>query len=486
MSVVEATTRSNSISSEATVDVAPAADDSGLFHGYTGAETFLVGISPTFWAHVPMLIRQVQQDLQLIDGVHCLLVMPYHHHPTTTSESAAAAAAVVPKVIPITKCKLLGCIVYAEYKASGCIIYVIDDGTGLVDCLYWDNNEGNDYDGLPSLTGRSDSRMLQPGVMVAVMGRIQCVAVDEMAETTVHVQAAGGIKSCRIRAAVREIHASSVEPITTFTSRATPFSMDHESRHWQDCIRIQQQLVYAAATTPFPTSSSGAMLNALDVLQVLGPDISAQVVDQTNLPAADDTVGAWRLFGTHCKCLNTVVKRDLLYCHCIATPDKMDPEFRYRDRLLEKLLQAELQQQQQPQSDSDEQGTYEHNHHFCFQYRMIISDDELNQIAAEQIRKSTNVGSSYPGQVQQLVRNIFRALRKDGILHLLDAESDTYLLLSRQGVLEPYIRRSLACPDAAARTRFHAARPSYLDAVSRARMQLVRRSLALDNKNDNR
>lgn len=529
-------------------------------HSYTGAETFLVGISPTFWAHVPLMIRQLH-NLKLMDGIHCLLLVDQNNNQqqqVVVSSMDDERISSPPRVIPISKCKLVGTIVCSERRANGCILYVIDDGTGLVDCLHWDNDNDDDDDNglLPSLTGRtstgrSNDMLLPAGTLVRVMGRIQCVAVGDVVET-VCVQATGDVGGgggntknnvkawCRVNAAVREIHASLLEPVTNnYRSRATPLSMDRESQHWLDCVRCieQHQQIPISATSAPPFSASSLSLtgdgdpqlpllklnNALDILKVLGPEIASQVADQGNLPSADDTLGTWRLFGTRCTCAGNgsnsktatstiAIHQDLLYCHCIATPVVEDPDYRYRDRLLEKLLQAEQReaaaavalpplQENGADGDNEETTSYEdHAFHLRFQYRTVVTDEELNQIAAQQqqhisrsnknstaIIKRQSANHHHGQDVQQLIRNTFQALRKDGILYLLDADSDTYLLLSRKGVLEPYIRRSLllAKNNAAARTRFHAARrPAYLDAVPRARMQLVRRSVVLlNNKN---
>jgi hypothetical protein len=61
----------------------------------------------------------------------------------------------------------------------------------------------------------------------------------------------------------------------------------------------------------------------------------------------------------------------------------------------------------------------------------------------------------------RLTRKTFRALRQDGILYLIDANTDTYLLLSRR-VLEPF-----------ARVRD---RPDLLAKVPQARLDFIRRT----------
>lgn len=507
-------------------------DDPYLLQSYTGAEAFLVGISPTYWAHVPMLIRQVRQDLKLVHGVHCLLwkdtqnpppdddnhdtVNMDHDEATTVSRSSPLY-----KVIPISKCKLVGTIVCVERKGNGSTLYVIDDGTGLMDCLHWEQDD-DDGGALPSLTGREGSLLrlrLQPGVLVQVWGRIHCVATTTVAETATdpsvfllrttsivgssndaaeaavegtcngNVPPCSGVRATAVTGGVREIHVNRIAAVTA-TSRGKPWSLlDSESQHWLDCIQKQQ---------------SATLWNALDILPMLGPVIGQQVANLTNLPSADDTIGAWRLFGRHCTCLPTsVIVRDLLYCHCIATPlpgNNMDLDFKYRDSLLEKLLLMEEAHSAAllsfPALESNDDPSVDEVRHLRFQYRMVVMDEQLNQIALQQIQSAMGIEHQPSGQpeqqqpqqqhVQQLVRSTFRALRKDGILYLLDVDSDTYLLISRQCVLEPHLRRSMACSDASARTRFHANRPLYLSAVPRARMQLVRRTLVLSTNHRSR
>ena len=51
-------------------------------------------------------------------------------------------------VRPINKCKLFGTIVAKERRGGGAArststIYVIDAGTGVIDCLCWNDHDGN-------------------------------------------------------------------------------------------------------------------------------------------------------------------------------------------------------------------------------------------------------------------------------------------------------------------------------------------------------
>jgi hypothetical protein len=477
--------------------------DSHPLEGCTGAEAFLAGISPTFWAHVPLLIGQIHNDLMLMeDGVNCLVIFPTgsaHHHDFDSSkkEHAVVGTNVYPRVTPISKCKLVGTIVYSERKSNGCVNYVVDDGTGLIDCLHWDA-ENDDFEGLPSLTGQRDPEceILAPGTVVRVMGRIQCVAVGDTLSEEFELPAArcsnGGrmvSAACRcFLSVVREIHASLVEPVRAF-SRANPHSLDCETRHWMDCIRTQQRHLGRVQLSRTGGPIGATLLNPLDVLEILGTNISEQVADRSNLPSAGDSTGLWRLFGLNCRCNNPLIQEELLYCHCIATQEGLDKDFVYRDRLLEMLLHAErlevgstvselpeLETQELVDNDGMELDVHidDHSNHFQFSYGDIVRNDELNQIAAAQIEKL----DKEPALVQQLRRSTFRALCKDGILFLLRPEDDTYMLVSRTHVLEPHVKRGMACESSAERTRFFSARPEYLQAVPRERILFVRRCLA--------
>jgi len=165
-------------------------------------------------------------------------------------------------------------------------------------------------------------------------------------------------------------------------------------------------------------------------------------------------------------------------CHCQATTEPLDPFFRYRDCLLEELLRME----RELPTDQDE---------LRFQFFAIVngssdSSRRLNDISVREIMSSrgnsaahTNSGRVSASEAQQLAIGTFRALRQDGIIHLLDHESDTYLLISCKRVLEPYIRKKLLSStefDASSRRRGQ--RPSYLSKVPKARLDVVRRSLA--------
>ena len=204
---------------------------------FTGTEPFLVGLAPCYWSHVPLLIGQLLRGLWLHQkhGVHCLWL-----RPLPDDDASKADTTTTTKLVPITKCRLVGHIVAAERKGGGCVQYVVDDGTGMVDCLYWDD-EDEDGGGLPALTLDSNNDILPIGELVRVLGKIQCadvaraLAAKDNANYNAksHTSSSPSSTSVPADAVVREIHASIVQPLR---HRARPHSMDPEWQHWLDCL----------------------------------------------------------------------------------------------------------------------------------------------------------------------------------------------------------------------------------------------------------
>jgi hypothetical protein len=220
----------------------------------TGAEHFIVGLSPSYWAHVPLLVAQIL-DLRVVGGILCL------DQPGGSG-----------KLVPVTKCSLVGVIVAvdARYEST---VYVIDDGTGLIDCVHWTDHSAlmlTDIIAGP-MSSSEDPHLRRLGETVRVYGRIvHCYSLSDDDGPGGASDADGASNSRN----VREIRATLVEPVTV---RA-------EIEHWNRC------------TTDVPSLN-----NAIDVLKQLGPRIGAHLMDPSNLPMEDDD-GAWRLFGIRCRC----------------------------------------------------------------------------------------------------------------------------------------------------------------------------------------
>lgn len=141
--------------------------------------------------------------------------------------------------------------------------------------------------------------------------------------------------------------------------------------------------------------------------------------------------------------------------------DSNDPHFKYRDALLEHLLKLESER------PIDEL--------LRIQYRQVVSH-EISIVALEL--------AGALGDGKRLLQNGVRALRKDGILFLLCPESDTYLLVSVDRVLKPYLRKVLSREQEGAmeRAALKLNRPEYLACVPKARVDLVKRRLLLEQQ----
>lgn len=399
-------------------------------HRWTGAEPFLVGIAPNFWAHVPMTISGIN-DLKLVNGVHCWSSGDGKQH------------------VPVSKCVLVGCIVNATVRsADESILYVLDDGTGLIDCLVWANNTENDIFHLPSLVldhgnsgeyGSNDNIGL--GEIVKVFGKLQCV--------TIQGEHDGGYNEPFV---VREIQASLVERID---------GPNEEARHWKACAEREESM------TRDPTK-----FNALGYLKVLGPEITSQVKARRHLPAMDDMLGEWRIFGTSCTC-DLDYKAELLYCHCQAKVEPLDPQFVFRDALLIHLLGV--------------QAT--HAKKLMFPYKGIKINPKLRAIASTVLFKDNNKkeeDAKMKVLVDRILLNTFRALRHDGILHLADIHSDSYLLISRKWVLEPYVKRELEMSrnEGSSKNYIKFEGAPYLSSVHRDRLLYIKRSAMVEKGSD--
>jgi hypothetical protein len=391
-----------------------------------GVESSQVGLSPGYWSYVPMCIAQIH-TLRLVDGVNCWRVL---------SDQGNAF-----KLVPVSRCRLVGCIVSVQHKTNGSAHYVIDDGSGLLDCIAWEDYSYEDS--LPSLIDHDDDTQddCQVGDIVQVMGRLELCS------------------GC-----LWELHVSFLQSLSRCPSRrAAPSCLDAESRH------MLRRTAEPLASEEESCSSPVRLFNATDVLGWLGPDIASQVHQRQHFPSVEDTTGAWRLFGARCRC-ETRVKNDLLYCHCIATPEETDPEFKYRDALLDLFLDMESRR-----------GGHDKNPLFV-QFQEIASDQCLEGIAQRQV-----VELNRPAvHAKQLQLRTIRALRQDGILHLYNVASDTYLLISRSNVLEPYTRLlySKDWEDSIVRAKLQKNKPDFLDKVPKARLQLVWRALK-ENENTN-
>ena len=529
-------------------------------------ESYLVGLCPFFWAHVPLSIQHVQ-SMKLVNGLHCLLL-----HNNRSNGTFVAA-------VPLSKCRLVGTIVAIDRRGGPgggeATIYVIDDGTGLLDCLHWNGGNGDgldlgSQDILPDLLGHErqsgstdTTGALCVGQLVLVHGQIDCACVileDESHMYTSSPTNTGATESrdswatssssssfqnlngpLEIRSCLREIRVSLIQPVGHHCIGIQRGGLleNAEVQHWSDVQDFYHQLWQSTIGNVDPVQCSSAFaptnktyLNTNKILDLLGPTIRNKIQDLGHVPSTgskdaerddgenemNDVVGSapfsWHLFGPRCKCHDLTYKSDLLYCHCLATPlvlpslncsrthpnglGQDDPQFIYRDALLAKLLQME--QEHQTRTKPTSLSGWELDP-LRFQYSSVVEDPKLVQLAQEQYQNACNLQTSVASAVANIPRdvafprasslfalNTFRALRSDGIVYLLDQESDTYVLLSREGAIEPYLRQTILNHPSSAdhstclamqrkRERRKKNPPIYWSSIPLARIQHVKRLL---------
>lgn len=445
-------------------------DDEGMMSEEAvlcGAEEYLVGLSPLYWSHLPLCIADVS-NMKIVGGVNCLVREIQNDSDSNTNTSNTNNKSI--QCFPVSRCMLVGTIINAEEKANNSYFYVLDDGTGFIDCLEWGQGENTIYS-LPNLmdgfkgssagckgsnqTSQEDE--FRVGDIVRVMGRLECVSVSE---ATTELKLVGQNKTFEVRDCIHELHVNKIEKLTgsapTSTS-TTHNDLDWEANHWVKTI---------AETEPALNSQQQQGLrHANHVLEWLGPTIRADVEKKRNFPSADDTDGAWKVFGASCQC-DLPYKDMLLYCHCQAKAEPLDPNFVYRDKLLSVLLLMERNYHERL-VDNETRMQLSASLDFRFQYRTISNHTQLCGVAA-QVTSPTSTGQPSM-QSGGLIIATFRALREDGILHLLDEKSDTYLLISRKSVLAPYLERSTG------RKQKGRGPPTYLQNVPYARLQYLKR-----------
>ena len=334
--------------------------------------------------------------LRLVEGSYCALV-PEKEVSTLKLGDA--------KFVPIQKCCLVGFIVNVTVKSNGSVLYVLDDGTGLIDCIDW-NYQGNHDESL-FLLGDNDTftscNHYEVGDLVSISGRIQCKALVGAREL---VEAER--KELTVRQSILDIQVTSIDHAT----------LETESRHWISCCN---SAIATASSVGCAGSQQRHMNNANDFLTLLGPKAQYQVQNQHNLPAPDDKLAAWRVFGPSCRC-SLPYMESLLYCHCQAKAEPLDPNLSFRDAVLAVLLEME-----------HSAGPLR----LTFKYKDIVCNERLAQMATQVVAGKT--GNPFLS-ANRLFLSTFQALRNDGILYLEDPDSDIYLLLSRSRVLEPYVK----------------------------------------------
>jgi hypothetical protein len=392
-----------------------------------------IGLSPQYWAHTPLLIGDLV-SLPLINGVDCFV-------SCTSSSHENDAIHEPPQIIPLSKVVLQGVITAIDRRPNGCILLVLDDGTGSIDVRYWDDSCNQ--------SGAFDFMELQKPAAFAIGD--YCEVLGKIKSMTAGAKSfckwVNPANSLDVRLeCVREVHASSVCVMNQ--------DMNSEVVHWFKCLKFTQDV------------QQHKIKGGKDVLPLLSDSIVSSIF------SADYTVESESSNILERNCCQTPqrFKRALLYCHCEATIETLDPIFRYRDALLNKLLDMEDKLQTQSRSEYhsyiedciDLLGCNSNSTSLplLFSFESIYKDEDLSSLAKD-IVSSTLVPEA---NARQLVQNTFRAMANDGLISLFDTDADLYLLLSVERVIEPYLRNSLS-----------GAMPFFIRNISKKRMNRLKR-----------
>ena len=422
-------------------------------------------------------------SLGLINGVDCMMSPPRCVQRNVVAATGPSGRKrrrssggihtnipIVDHVVPVSRCDVQGVIVNVERRA-GSTLYLLDDGTGLLDCIRWENYDDDVYT-LPPLVEASETNCAGPeygvGDQVRIWGRIRLVYVGAGARAIDLAVSANGeeddnsvVERHEIpKDVVREIAVVSMKEAIILGKRNMD-CLDCEAAHWLGAIHLGKRIAISGPSSKETKNgiascqqnlkhSCNALIepvrNGGNVMDLLGDDIMSRVAG----------------VGSECPC-NLRHKEPLLYCHCQATLEPLDPSQNFRDALLVKLI-------------SEEQGMSSGPLHFG--YGAVLKDKTLFEIAKQTVSKTPNPAAN----ARRLFVNTFRALRDDGIIHLIDESMDIYMLISRKGVLEPYLLEKQIVLGKDSSTSSNSTRlmkpPSYLRNVPHKRLKLVKRALS--------
>uniref|UniRef100_A0A7S2PCG8 Uncharacterized protein n=1 Tax=Leptocylindrus danicus TaxID=163516 RepID=A0A7S2PCG8_9STRA len=243
---------------------------------------------------------------------------------------------------------------------------------------------------------------------------------------------------------VREVHITTIQK-EDVTLRNT------ETLHWLQCIHTGRRVTNAPLMRNlFPKSSEAKIFPSMREDSNFfhrmrnGNDMGKMLTDQTAIHP-DKLHPGWQCFGPNCDC-NLYHKDRLLYCHCNASFEPLDPGYRFRDALLKRLLNLE-------ESVPGKKALF-------FLWKLINEDEFLSELSKRIVGDNE--------KTWRLLRKTFSALQNDGIIYLNDEEKDEYMFISRARVLEPYTDDA----DASLFSK-NCNVPSYLSNVPRARLKFV-------------
>ncbi|KAL7526573.1 hypothetical protein ACHAXR_001547 [Thalassiosira sp. AJA248-18] len=391
-------------------------------------------------------------------------------------------------ILPLSRVLLRGIATAIDRRPNGCTLIVLDDGTGSIDCIYWDDSHSGDSAfNLPSLLPEHEKINKRRGFRfvvgdsLEVMGKIKALTAGCTNNNGECKLSGGSANSLEVRyGCVREVHAKSVCLVGEGQTRNANQG-NGEVVHWLKCMNFSRSLASQCNEIDDTKNNPCTVRNGKGVLPLLGGAITSSILsdgssDFTNL---DNTMGNQNIL--HRKCCQTPhrFRKALFYCHCEATLEALDPTFRFRDAILNRLLDTEAQLHRSsdscyPSATEDCMDLFGAQSDsmpppLLFTFESMFNDKELTSIACE-IVASTNLPEA---NAQRLVRKTFAAMTNDGILSLYDHEQDLYLLVSCTRVMEPFLRRSKGMGDGGFGAGLQIPQPFFIRSVPKKRIEAI-------------
>lgn len=417
-----------------------------------------------------MLIHTLH-SLVLLNGVDCILTkLPSQNHPRVPVHLHV-------HVLPISKCEILGIIQYCQYKANGSVNLIIDDGTGLCDCIGWidDSEEMDQY------------RVCD---LVRISGAIRVLSLKEKSMVNVEGILYEGW-TC-----MRELHVHSMN---------MEKERNMEAVHWLHCLQFRKRIGVSIGIKEQGKElqemngqsqiMNTPVCNGLETFNMLPEDAKNQILssrgtEDSFVRLEGDEYFLAKYYGRDCRC-DMKYKAALLYCHCLATKEPLDPGFKFRDSLLETLLEMELLSGSGAGEASNEGRTVgadlrDGNNILEFSYVTVFQHPQLQDVAEEIVSNTKDPNIN----LRRLFTNTFRHLRNDSVVYLTDPNADTYLLMSKDRVLLPAVQRIEIEKDqweyrlkmTGKQSKDPPRIPKFLESVSSAKLWLVKRLVARQRK----
>ena len=374
---------------------------------FTALSHSIIALSKVYHEYNPFLIHTLH-SLVLLNGVDCIITKRKENDKDQEH------------VLPVSKCDIVGIIVYCHYKANGSVVMVIDDGTDLCNCIGWiDSDEMDRY---------------EVSNLVRVSGAIKVLALKHKRVVNVDGIMYEGW-TC-----ARELLVHSIQLVT---------DTNMESVHWLNCLQFRKRIgIKVERMTKDQMFSMDVqeqimntpVLNGKETFDLLPAKEKAHIMSfrgtkDSFLQYEGDELLLMNYFGRDCKC-NTKYKLEILYCHCMATNESLDPEFIFRDAVITRLLDMEAAIND-PCNDNDKdiKTNKAGGKKLLFNFASVFHDPHLQAIAKKVVAKT-----SHPTiNVRRIYTNTFKHLRNDGIVHLIDSNADIYLFISKDKVLLPAV-----------------------------------------------